>query len=709
MVSYPGIDKDTLTQKKIYWIASLAVTSMILCLVLVYHLIFPQLRILIYYGLFIALVFMQGVILPVVVRQVSVWHRFVDQFLVAIATFVAILKMGGIPYSGGLIFVGLALVFFSLNFWKKSATIAIYVVYVITVILAGVLHPYLTVPPEMTPAVNISLYVVNLLWISGFATAFVLNFIAQRVRMEHLEAEQLKELDEAKSRFYTGITHEFRTPLTVIRGMTELIREDPERWLDEGLEKINIHTDILLNLVNQMLDLAKLEAGAMSVHMVRGDINLHIKYIIELFASVAAEKQIQLVYNPAAQPTVIDHDPEKLMQILINLLSNALKFTQHSGRVEVSTALTGDDRFEIRIADNGPGISGEHMPYIFDRFYRVEEGGARSLPGSGLGLALTRELVKLMKGTIWAESVYGEGTAFTVDLPATQTAPLVEIQELQDPGIGISTWISPAGPKFIPPSVHGNASANKPMLLIVEDHADVVQYLFTLLENEYDVVVANDGREGFEVATECIPDIILSDVMMPVMDGIQMLGKVKDDLRTSHIPVVMLTAKADIASRLEGLERGADAYIPKPFNRKELLVQLRSLIELRRKLRERYAPVADLTLPEVPDFRKEDVFMRKVRDIMIAHLTDDRFDIQGLCREIAMSRSQLYRKFKFLTDRTITQYLRSLRLHKAKELLLGSDITVSEAAYRTGFKNISHFSKAFTREFSVNPSDIGRK
>ncbi|HDS07011.1 MAG TPA: ATP-binding protein [Bacteroides sp.] len=240
--------------------------------------------------------------------------------------------------------------------------------------------------------------------------------------------------------------------------------------------------------------------------------NLYIRYIIELFTSVAAEKQIKLIYSPGAKQPVIDHDREKLMEVLTNLLSNALKFTQHAGRVEVSTALTGEDRFEIRIADNGPGIQGEHMPYIFDRFYRVEEGGAQSLPGSGLGLALTRELVKLMKGTIRADSVYGQGTTFTVDLPVTRNAPQVEMKELQEHRKRVSIWIPPTGQKFIPPYIRGKASANKPMLLIVEDNADVVQYLFTLLENEYMMWWSHmTGRRGSKLPPNIF--LILSSVM----------------------------------------------------------------------------------------------------------------------------------------------------------------------------------------------------
>ncbi len=705
-LGYPGIDENSLAQKKIYWIASLSVTLMILCLTLVYHLIFPQLRILIYYGLFLALVFMQGIILPLVIRSVAVWHRFADQFLVAIATFIAILKMGGIPYSGGLIFVGLALVFFSLNFWNRSATIAIYIIYVITVILAGVLHPYLTVPPEMTPGVNISLYVVNLLWISGFATAFVLSFISQRVKLEQLEAERLKELDEAKTKLYTDITHEFRTPLTVIKGMASLMREDPEKWLVEGPEKINRHANLLLNLVNQMLDLAKLDAGAMPVHPVRADVNRCIRYIVELFASVAAGKRIILAFNPCNRELVIDHDPEKLMQILSNLLSNALKFTQPSGKVEVSTSLADDQTFEIRITDSGPGIPEEHLPYIFERFYRVEGEGLGSLPGSGLGLALTKELVRLMRGEISVESASGRGATFTVQLPVTRTAPLSEMNDLHEMKGRVSTWIAEAFRKETAAPVRAKLSGKKPLLLIVEDHPDVVQYLFTLVENEYDVRVAGDGNQGLEAATTYIPDIILSDVMMPVMDGITMLDRLKKDFRTSHIPVVMLTARADIASRLEGLEHGADAYLAKPFDKRELILQMRSLIELRKKLRERYAPVSKLILAEEKDLEREDAFIKKVREAMMANIEEEGFDISLLCREISMSRTQLYRKFSALTDTTVAEYLRLLRLHRAKDLLRNTDLTVSEVAFRTGFKNVSHFSKVFKETFNINPSEI---
>ena len=244
------------------------------------------------------------------------------------------------------------------------------------------------------------------------------------------------------------------------------------------------------------------------------------------------------------------------------------------------------------------------------------------------------------------------------------------------------------------------------MLLIVEDSYDVTEYLQALLETNYRVQLAVNGKEGLEKALKLGPDIILTDIMMPEMDGIEFLDKVKNDIRTSHIPVVILTAKADIASRLAGLERGADAYIAKPFNEKELIIQLNRLIKLRKKLQKRYATIGQLAGPKDTKFKTEDSFIQKVHEFMQANLDKEPFDLKKLCYEVAMSRTQLYRKFKSLTNRTIYEYLQVLRLLKAKELLITSGITVSEAAFQTGFKNISHFSRVFTKEFGVNPSKI---
>ncbi|MDF1572910.1 MAG: ATP-binding protein [Bacteroidales bacterium] len=706
-LKYPGIDEKQLIQRKIYFHASVAVTSMIGLLTLTYHLIFPELRILIWYGTFLVLVFSQGIVVPLFFkkRSVSVLWRLIDQTLVAVATFVAVLLMGGIPHSGGLILVGLGLVFFSLNINHKSGTIAIFIIYVISVILLGVLHPYLSVPAEMTEAVNISLFVINILWISGFAFVFVMNFISLRVKIEKKEADRVKALDEARSHLYTNITHEFRTPLTVIKGMTELMREDVEEWKTRGPEKIEENADLLLRLVNQMLDLAKLEAGAMPVKMTRADIHRFIAYVIELHASAAAAKNIDLVCTPGAGDPVLDFDPDKLMQILSNLLSNALKFTPRKGRIEVSTSIENGNRYRIRVSDTGPGIPKEEIGFVFDRFYRIDHQEIQYQPGSGLGLSLVQEMVKLLQGEIETESEEGIGTVFTVSLPLTRTHPPAAIDRLESPGYlpaDRSARVIDNNPAY-QAMVHQDG---RPLLLIVEDNIDVCAYLSTLLQQEYAIIVASNGKEGCDQAVKHIPDIIISDIMMPEMDGIEMLDRLKNDVRTSHIPVVMLTAKADIDSRLAGLDCGADAYLTKPFNKNELMVQLRSLISLRKKLHERYASMLEPALSKELDLRHEDAFMLKMREVMLRNLHDESLDVSMLCTEVGMSRTQLYRKFKSLSDKTIHEYLRTLRLFKAKEMLLHTDKTVAEVAYHTGFKNMSHFSKVFTSEFNINPSRI---
>ena len=703
-----SLDKDSLSQKKINWIASVAVTTMTLSLTIAYHIVFPQLRILIFYGFFTSLVFLLGVIFPLIIRRPGIYILFINQTLVATATFIAILKLGGIPTSGGLVMVGLALIFFSLNFRRRKHSIWIYIIYVISTITEGILQPRLTVPPEMTQEVNISLYVVNCVWISSFAMVFVMTFISQRVKLEQMETNRIREIDETRKRLYTNITHEFRTPLTVICGMNELMRKEPERWLAEGNESIDRNSKILLTLVNQMLDLSKIESGAMPINLIRSDINLYIKHIVELFQSLAAMAKISLIYSPCSPSPDIDYDPEKLMHIVSNLVSNALKFTPQAGRVVVSTSFTDRRYFEIQVSDNGPGIPEEFLPHVFDRFSKAEKGTVFNNPGSGLGLALTKELVSLLGGTIRVESIFGSGAEFVVTLPVSETAPLQDGPGLHEIRGRISHFIQSYKERVTGTKPSDDCRNEKPLVLIVEDNNDVVHLLTTILTKDYDVIVAENGDDGMTKAVDYIPDIILTDIMMPVVDGIEMLARVKTNPMTSHIPVVILTARADIASRLEGLEKGADAYMAKPFDSVELQVQIRSLILLRKRLQERYAAIGHLDMDEDKNFHNEDVFMKRVREIMIGDLGNEDLDIRFICEKMTISRTQLYRKFRTLTNRTITEYLRTLRLHRAKELLAGNNITVVEAAYRTGFRNVSHFSRVFKYEFGINPSVISR-
>jgi CheY-like chemotaxis protein/AraC-like DNA-binding protein/two-component sensor histidine kinase len=453
-----------------------------------------------------------------------------------------------------------------------------------------------------------------------------------------------------------------------------------------------------------MLDLSKVEAGVMSVNMIRNDIIPYIRYIVELFTSVAESKKIRLVYNPVPDKFIMDYDPDKLIDIIANLISNALKYSNVGGEVELRSIVTDDgQKFRIVVIDNGPGISEENLQYIFDRFFRIESLTNLASSGSGLGLTLTQELAKLLGGNITVESVVGKGTEFTVTLPVTNGAPLEEPKLVEKVKLPVYSALYDKNIR-----ASETKSNDNPILLIVEDSHDVISYLVELLEPYYSIRSALNGREGWEIALESIPDIILTDIMMPEMDGIELLDRIKNDFRTSHIPVVMLTAKADVASRLEGLRRGADVYISKPFNSEELIVQINRLIETRSKLHERYSISNQFPGHGDEEFNMEDSFMIKIRNIMMENINNEDFNIQTLCRILSVSRTQLYRKFNSLTNQTINKYLRSLRLCRAKELLLSRRFNVSETAYRTGFKNISHFSKVFKDEFGINPGEINK-
>lgn len=707
-ISYPGITKEKLTLRKDYWIGGVFSLVVIVILTLTFWIIHPEFKILISYGLFMIFIFLMYPVAGIVVHRDLEWLLFTTQMLMIIGTFLFILKLGGILYSGGLVFIGFFVVLYSFDFRDKRKSIWLFATYIITLFLTWILNPYLTVAPEMTPGASIALFVINLVWISGMAFVFLLNFIKQRVKLEQREAIRLKEWDEVKTKLYTNITHEFRTPLTIILGMAGLIRDKPGKWIKKGTRKIENNSMILLNLVNQMLDLSKLEAGEMNVSKVQGDVILYIRHLVEMFQSLADGKKIILQYLPEVSGFIMDYDPEKLIQIMSNLVSNAIKYTRPGGKVDVMALVTGDhDQWlEIRVKDNGIGIPEDHLPHIFDRFYRVENDKTHisGEPGSGLGLALTRELTKLLGGTIRAESDNGEGSEFIISLPVTTEASMEETADFFNTEVSVYDLT----PFYDEKTARAEESVpnSKPLLLIVEDNDDVVDYLVTLLEKSYNIQVAVNGKEGWEKALDMGPDIIISDIMMPEMDGIELLDKVKNDIHTSHIPVVILTARADISSRLTGLERGADVYLAKPFNKKELVIQLEKLVKLRKKLQERYANPGLHPDTENKKYKIEDSFIRTAREFMLKNINTEEFDVKKLGFVVAMSRTQLYRKFKSLTNRTLFEYFLSLRLHRAKELLLASDIPVSEAALLTGFKNTSHFSRAFTKEYGVNPSKI---
>ena len=561
----------------------------------------------------------------------------------------------------------------------------------------------------------------------------IYRFLLHR-RMVAAEANRLKELDAVKSKLYTNITHEFRTPLTIISGMADQIKEDPATWLDEGLTMIKRNSNRLLQLVNQMLDLAKLESGKMRLHLQQGDVINYLKYLVESFHSYAQGKNIQIHFLSDLDAFAMDYDPEKLQQIMTNLLSNAVKFTPQGGHVYVDLRLQGDDapsrkteakrqveqspgntgqHIIIRVRDTGIGIPEEQIANVFDRFYQVDDTPTRQSEGTGIGLALTRELVKLMDGTIGVKSKTGKGAEFSVTLPVRRETDWSPSDYKAPEKAEEDIRISRPAPGIAKPAAieHRKAEPASPLILLAEDNPDVVAYLASCLNGRYRLAVAKDGREAIEIATDTVPDLVISDVMMPHKDGFEVCRALRGDERTSHIPIVMLTAKADLDSKLEGLEHGADAYLAKPFHKEELLLRIRKLLELRQQLRQHYLAVAGLApgfmagkpLPAMAN--TEDRFVQKVRDVVEAHLDDNAFDVEQLCREIAMSHSQLHRKLSALTGFAATKFIRLIRLNKAQELLQNPALSITAIAFDTGFNDPSYFGRVFRQEFGVSPQE----
>ncbi|MCB9283575.1 MAG: response regulator [Lewinellaceae bacterium] len=536
--------------------------------------------------------------------------------------------------------------------------------------------------------------------------------------LEKLEAERLKELDSFKSRLYTNLTHEFRTPLTVILGMAKqltegswqsAVGEKEGKRISQGLNLIENNGRNLLRLINQLLDLSKLENQAFQLHMRQGDIVPYLRYLTESFQTYANSNNLSLRFFTPLESLVMDYDSEQVKQVLTNLISNAVKFTPSGGDVYVQLAVdsvqsaVGD--LLLTVKDTGVGIPPEHLPHIFDRFYQVDSSATREGEGTGIGLAHTQELVKLMGGDISAVSEQGKGSSFMVRLPIRREAERKEgdFEEME-----VQDW----APKV---SYESEASVPEksglPQLLVIEDNPDVVLYLKSCLTDQYQVEVAYNGRIGIEKALEQVPDLVISDVMMPEKDGFEVCDTLKNDERTSHIPIVLLTAKADNASRIAGLRRGAEVYLSKPFDKEELLVQLKMMLDRQRRVAAYFSrklrggvEVQDPDPETVETIQIEDAFIQKVRQIIEAHYADENFALPQLCQKIGMSRSQLFRKMTTLIQTSPSDFIRSYRLEKAKKLLETTELNVSEVAWQVGYKDLAHFSRSFQEAFGVPPS-----
>jgi signal transduction histidine kinase/DNA-binding response OmpR family regulator/ligand-binding sensor domain-containing protein len=568
------------------------------------------------------------------------------------------------------------------------------------------------------------------LLIFGFAIRAFFTFNVNKAKLqnqlqyEKQEAKKIKELDTIKTQLYTNITHEFRTPLTVILGMAQQIKEQPEKHLDNGINMIIRNGNGLIKLVNEMLDLAKLESGKMLLHNEIGDIISYIRYVVESFHSLAQSQKKNLHFLVEIDALTISFDAEKMQQIVSNLLSNALKFTPENGNVYISISINNTTEqikekvIFIKVKDTGIGIPEDQIEHIFDRFYQLDNSHTRKAEGTGIGLALTKELVKLMQGEISVKSPpvgATKGTEFTLKIPFknTQINEKANSHKLSIENKQIKNIISPT--KIIIPD-NEKTNLQYPLILLVEDNADVVAYTASCLP-EYRLAVGKDGKEGLEIAKDIIPDLIITDVMMPYVDGFELCQYLREHESTSHIPIIMLTAKADMESKLEGLNRGADAYLQKPFNKEELLLRIKKLLDNRKQLQEYYKNKFGFTdsktnSSEIDDKENnnlniyiENEFVEKVRLTIENQINDYNLNVEQLSKQLFMSHSQLHRKLIALTGFSPIKFIRVIRLKKAKELLLNTNDNIANIAIDCGFSDPGYFTRVFKQEFGLTPQE----
>lgn len=524
----------------------------------------------------------------------------------------------------------------------------------------------------------------------------------QLIQLSH----QLEEATHAKLVFFTNISHDFRTPLTLVADPVEHLLADKTLSDDQHrmLLLVQRNVNILLRLVNQILDFRKYENGKMEYTPVPVDILSSFKGWNESFLAAARKKHIHFSFDN--MPDTDYHtlaDVEKLERIYFNLLSNAFKFTPENGKVTVRlSALTKeDDRWiHFTVSNTGSMISAEHIRNIFDRFYKIDMHHA----GSGIGLALVKAFVELHGGTISVESDEKQGTVFTVDLPVrTCACETSSLEESPVSSVSEASSLNDALP-IEEEELEKNYDSSKPSVLIIDDNVDIRSYVHGLLHTNYTVIEAADGSEGIRKAMKYVPDLIISDVMMPGIDGIECCRRLKSELQTCHIPVILLTACSLDEQKIQGYDGGADSYISKPFSSQLLLARVRNLIDSHRRLKQFFGGGQALAKEDVCDMDKD--FVEKFKALIDAKMGDSGLNVEDLGKEMGLSRVQLYRKIKSLTNYSPNELLRIARLKRAASLLASSDMTVAEIGYEVGFSSPSYFAKCYKEQFGESPTDL---
>ena len=538
------------------------------------------------------------------------------------------------------------------------------------------------------------LYVLALVAIVYFIILYYRRqqILENRLYLKQLEYEQDRVIAEAREKFHVNITHELRTPLTLILApLQDLIDKARDEWSVSRLRLIERNTNRLLALVNQFLDLRKLDKESMPLHVRETEVTAIVARLVDNFRLFALQKKIRFSLVCESPRIVGWIDEEKLVKILNNLISNSFKFTSERGCITVVVSVV-EDRLQISVEDSGCGIGPENVNHIFDRFYQVEH---QSVSGTGIGLPLAQKLAELHHGTITVRSQEGVGSVFTVTLPLSAAA-----YGLDEPIRKLSDSVGPA-------RTNDPLFEEKPIVLIVEDEDDMRQYLEQCLAPTFEVISEDNALSGREAALKYIPNLIITDVMMPGMDGFEFCRLLKSDFRTSHIPVIILTAKSEETDVIEGYQSGAEDYLTKPFNREQLLLKIRNIVRFRSAAgTDGKEETAESILP-LND--REQRFLDKLTALIKEHIDDTDYSVESVCYDIGISRMQLHRKLTAILGKTTSEFIRDIKMERARELLASGNYNVSETIYMVGFKSNSHFTRVFRDTFGVTPSEFIRK
>lgn len=544
---------------------------------------------------------------------------------------------------------------------------------------------------------NFRNFLIILLLLSIVIIAVTYN----QYRIKSRANKKLKELDELKSRLFTDLSHEFRTPLSLILGplQEQLQSVSNATHEKEMLTMMYRNAKRMQGLVDEVLDLARLEAGTLPLMIQMKELVGFLKLVTSAFTGIAEQRNIQFIVEIMEQPIMGCIDPEKLQKIVCNLLSNAFKFTATGGSVYVRAHVSQGTLF-LEVQDTGRGVAADKLDLIFKRFYRTAETNANTTEGTGIGLALTRELVELHRGTITVKSIQGKGSTFSLMIPILAEAYV----DVSYPPALVSTDSEERTPMLYGEQTDLHPE-RKPVILIAEDNLDMQDFISQLLSNQYEVITATDGSNAWQIIQSHIPDLVITDWMMPNMTGLSLCEQLKSSDATCHIPVLMLTARADQTDKLEGLETGADDYLMKPFDPKELQVRVNNLIEQRIRLRRAFSTQLLLKPSEILLPSRDATFITGVMQFLETNYGDATLSVDSFAATFSMSRMQLHRKLKALTDQSPGDFIRQFRLERAKQLFIVQGIQVSEVCFKVGFSNVANFSKAFREYTGQTPTD----